>query len=62
MLDGEAGPRRDVVLLNTAAVLFAADRVATLRDGVAVAAAAIDSGAARESLAGLVRVSHEAAA
>lgn len=60
VLDGEDGPRRDVVLLNAAAVLFAADRVVTLRDGVGVAAEAIDSGAARRSLADLVRVSHEA--
>jgi anthranilate phosphoribosyltransferase len=62
VLDGEVGPRRDVVLLNTAAVLYAADRVATLREGIGVAAEAVDSGAARRSLATLVRVSREAAA
>jgi anthranilate phosphoribosyltransferase len=62
VLEGATGPRRDVVLLNTAAVLVAADRVTTLRDGIAVAAESIDSGAARHALAELVRVSHEAAA
>jgi anthranilate phosphoribosyltransferase len=62
VLDGEVGPRRDVVLLNAAAVLFAADRVVSLRDGVGIAADAIDSGAARRSLESLVRVSNEAAA
>lgn len=62
VLDGERGPRRDVVLLNAAAVLFAADRVTTLIDGVAVAADSVDSGAARRSLEQMVRVSHEVAA
>ena len=50
VLDGERGPRRDVVLLNAAAVLVAADHVTTLLDGVAVAAQSIDSGAARRAL------------
>jgi anthranilate phosphoribosyltransferase len=62
VLAGAGGPRRDVVLLNTAAVLLAADRVTTLREGVEMAAASIESGAARRALADLVRVSHEAAA
>ncbi|MFI5285534.1 MAG: anthranilate phosphoribosyltransferase, partial [Candidatus Dormibacteria bacterium] len=62
ILDGERGPRRDVVLLNTAAVLVAADAVTTLLDGIAVARESIDSGAARRSLEHLARVSHEAAA
>ncbi|MFI5245502.1 MAG: anthranilate phosphoribosyltransferase [Gemmatimonadales bacterium] len=62
ILDGERGPRRDVALLNAAAVLVAADAVTTLLDGVAVAREAIDSGAARRSLEQLVRVSHESAA
>jgi anthranilate phosphoribosyltransferase len=62
VLDGADGPRRDVVLLNTAAVLFAANRVTTLREGMGVAAESIDSGAARLALANLVRVSNEAAA
>jgi anthranilate phosphoribosyltransferase len=62
VLDGARGPRRDVVLLNAAAVLVAADRVTTLRDGVEIAAASIDGGAARRALADLVRVSQEAAA
>jgi anthranilate phosphoribosyltransferase len=62
VLDGERGARRDVVLLNAAAVLLAADRVTTLLDGVAVAAHSIDSGAAGTALADLARVSHEAAA
>lgn len=62
ILDGERGPRRDVVLLNAAAVLVAGDHVTTLIDGVAVAAESIDSGAAGRSLDRLARVSHEVAA
>lgn len=62
VLDGERGPRRDVVLLNAAAVLVAADHVTTLLDGVAVASASIDSGGARRALELLARVSHEVAA
>ncbi len=62
VLDGAGGPHRDVVLLNTAAVLVAGDHVETLRDGIGMAAEFIDSGSARSALAALVRVSHEAAA
>jgi anthranilate phosphoribosyltransferase len=53
VLNGEPGPRRDVVLLNAAAALMVAERVPGLREGIALAAATIDSGAARELLARL---------
>jgi anthranilate phosphoribosyltransferase len=46
ILRGESGPRRDVVLLNAAAAIVVAGRAADLREGVAIAARAIDSGAA----------------
>lgn len=46
ILQGDGGIRRDVVLLNAGAALVAAGRVATLRDGVGIAAETIDSGAA----------------
>ena len=63
ILDGERGPRRDVVLLNAAAVLFAADQVTTLIDGIAVAGE-FDRLGRRATHAGTTcsRVSHEAAA
>jgi anthranilate phosphoribosyltransferase len=48
VLGGESGPARDVVLLNAAAALHVAGRVDELRDGVALAAASIDSGRAAE--------------
>ena len=55
LLSGEQSPRRDVVLLNAGATLMVADRAATLPEGLALAAAAIDSGRARERLEALVR-------
>ncbi|HVX59399.1 MAG TPA: anthranilate phosphoribosyltransferase [Pirellulales bacterium] len=54
VLAGEAGPAREIVLLNAAAALWVADRAATLPECVKFAVEAIDSGAARELLARLV--------
>jgi anthranilate phosphoribosyltransferase len=45
VLRGAGGPRRDVVLLNAAAALHVAGRVASLPEGVALAAHTIDGGA-----------------
>ncbi|WGF86353.1 anthranilate phosphoribosyltransferase [Marinivivus vitaminiproducens] len=56
LLAGTTGPYRDIVLLNAAASLIVAGRVTHLRDGVAMAANAIDQGRAREVLQALVRV------
>jgi anthranilate phosphoribosyltransferase len=50
VLGGTSGPRRDVVLLNAAAAFLAAGRAGGLRDGIAMAAEAIDSGAATRLL------------
>jgi anthranilate phosphoribosyltransferase len=50
LLRGAAGPYRDTVLLNAAAGLIVAGRTDSLRDGVAQAAAALDSGAALAAL------------
>lgn len=58
LLDGEVGAYRDIVLLNSAASLIVAGKVEGLTDGVAAAAAAIDTGAARATLAKLVAVSN----
>ncbi|MBI5439965.1 MAG: anthranilate phosphoribosyltransferase, partial [Deltaproteobacteria bacterium] len=46
VLAGEKGPRRDVVLLNAGAALYVAGVSSDIREGVARAAGAIDSGAA----------------
>jgi anthranilate phosphoribosyltransferase len=58
---GATGPIRDVVLFNVAAALIVAGKAATLPDGVALAAAAIDSGAARRTLNRLAHFSTGAA-
>ena len=50
LLSGSRGPQRDVVLLNAAAALLVAGRAADLAAGVSLAAATIDSGAARVKL------------
>ena len=53
VLDGDKGPHRDVVLLNSAAALVAAALVDDLAAGLEMARASIDSGAARRSLTDL---------
>jgi len=50
---GESGPPRDIVLMNAAAVLLTAGIAPSLREGVDLAAKAIDSGAVRELVARL---------
>ncbi|MBN6039780.1 anthranilate phosphoribosyltransferase [Amycolatopsis sp. 195334CR] len=50
VLGGETGPARDVVLLNAAAALKAAERAAHWAEGLDLAARALDSGAAGELL------------
>jgi anthranilate synthase/phosphoribosyltransferase len=50
ILGGEIGPRRDVVLMNAAAGLLAAGKVADLAEGVALARESIDSGRALAAL------------
>jgi len=58
LLAGEAGPYRDIVVLNAAAAFLVAEKVETLREGVALAAHSLESGAAAKALAGLVGVSN----
>ncbi|NTU72407.1 MAG: anthranilate phosphoribosyltransferase, partial [Coriobacteriia bacterium] len=62
ILGGEAGPRRDVVLMNAAAALLAAGKTADLAAGVALARDAIDSGRALAALDELAAVSQRLAA
>jgi len=47
---GERGPKRDIVLLNTAPALVAAGAASTWKDGIRLAAESIDSGAALRKL------------
>ena len=57
VLSGEKGARRDFTLMNAAAGVAAGGKTATMAEGVALAAEAIDSGAAREALERFVSVS-----
>ncbi len=59
ILNGEEGPRRDIVLLNAAAAIVAGDKARDLNEGVQAAAEVIDSGKALEKLEGLVAASRE---
>jgi anthranilate phosphoribosyltransferase len=61
VLDGERGARRDVVLLNAAAAMVAADLAVGMAEGIERGRAALDSGAARRTLSRLVAASQAAA-
>ncbi len=61
ILDGERGPRRDLVRLNAAAALVVAALADDLADGLELAGAAIDDGNARSALDRLVAESRAAA-
>lgn len=54
VLEGEPGPRRDIVVANAAAALLVAQRASDLKSAVSVAAESIDSGAARRKLESVV--------
>jgi len=54
---GEAGPARDITVINAGAAIYAADLVPTLQAGVARAQQAIDSGEAGQRLQRLVEYS-----
>jgi anthranilate phosphoribosyltransferase len=55
ILEGEKGPRRDMVLLNAAAAFVAAGLDNGLQSGIQRAAAVIESGVARQKLEQLIR-------
>lgn len=59
---GEGGPKRDIVLVNAAAALLAADHANDMRDGLQQAAISLDSGAAMEKLQALRAMTQERAA
>lgn len=50
VLKGEPGPQRDVVLLNSAAAIYAADKVKSIKEGLNPARESIDSGNALKKL------------
>jgi anthranilate phosphoribosyltransferase len=59
VLAGREGAARDVVLLNAGAALFISGRSSSIREGVALAADAIDTGRAKKTLSRLAEVSRQ---
>lgn len=57
VLSGSPGPRRDIVVLNSACALLACDRVRSIEDGIEVACKSIDSGKAMQKLTEFVDLS-----
>jgi anthranilate phosphoribosyltransferase len=61
ILDGEPGPKRDIVLMNASAALVAGGRARDLKEGVGLAGQAIDRGDARARLDALVALTQRLA-
>ncbi|ROR26208.1 anthranilate phosphoribosyltransferase [Comamonas sp. BIGb0124] len=59
VLAGDSGPARDIVLLNSAGALYAANVAASLAEGIALARLAIDSGGAQAKLEHFIALSQQ---
>ncbi len=59
VLAGKRGAARDIVLLNAAAALLAANKASSMRTGIQIAADAIDTGSANKRLDAFVRLTRE---
>ena len=57
LFQGEKGPVKDVVLLNSAAVLMVGEKARDMKDGIGIAREAIDSGEALRKVDALVELS-----
>jgi len=55
LLEGQAGPRADIAVLNAAAALYVGGRAASIAEGVPLARASISSGAAAAKLQQWIR-------
>ena len=62
VLDNQTGAAKDIVILNAGAALYAANVADSMKAGIALARTAIESGAARRRLDGLVALSQQLAA
>ena len=59
VMDGDAGPYRDVTIYNAAGALIVAGKATDLKDGASQAAAAIDEGRAKAALDAMVAITNE---
>lgn len=50
LLNGKGGPKRDAVLLNAGAAIYAADKAGSIKEGIELARESIDSGKALKKL------------
>jgi anthranilate phosphoribosyltransferase len=58
LFGGEKGPYRDIVLLNAGAALMVSGRTKDVKEGVTLAARALDNGAAKAKLDALIEASN----
>jgi anthranilate phosphoribosyltransferase len=61
VLDNQPGAPKDIVVLNAGVALYAANVAPTMMDGILLARQAIESGAAKAKLEGLIKLSGELA-
>jgi anthranilate phosphoribosyltransferase len=57
ILNGEKGPKRNVILINTAAALVAAGQAEDFKQGILMAETAIDDGSATKKMEALIKYS-----
>ena len=62
VLDNQAGAPRDIVILNAGAALYAANVAASMREGIGLARAALESGAAKARLQQFTSLTQQIAA
>ncbi len=58
IFDGEKGPQRDIVLLNSGAAIYISGLADSIQDGIKMAREAIDSGKAKKKLEELIRITN----
>ncbi|MCQ4022752.1 MULTISPECIES: anthranilate phosphoribosyltransferase [unclassified Ruminococcus] len=58
ILDGEKGAKRNIVLLNSAVVLYLAGKAQSIEDGIKLAAETIDSGKAKQQLEKFIKATN----
>jgi len=50
VLNGKVGSKRDIVILNSAAAIYVADKAKSIKEGIKLACVSIDSGNALKKL------------
>jgi len=58
LFNGKEGPKRDILLINSAAALYVGQKVNTITDGIKLAKEIIDQGKAKEKLEELIQISN----